>query len=1188
MPSLSKENNGAVKVDKNSNKTRRGHKGKHKIQNQFKLVGVNANGISSKFQSLDYIISEINPSVVCIQETKVKTVGKIKSKNSNNYTIFELVRKQSRGGGLAILVKPDLNPVWISEGDDVTEMLVVEVHIKELSIRIINCYGPQETDSIERKTLFWSRLQTEVNEAIDNNIAVIVQMDGNLHAGEQVIKGDPNKMNANGKLFSTFLDNNPSMVLVNSSDKCQGVITRQRTKGDKVEQAVLDYALVCNTLEPYLESMIIDEDRKYSLTSYLNGKMKNSDHFTEILTFDIDFKRQKPDRKEHFNFKNEECQRIFTEILNTENNLQKCFQESDDIDTQVENWFKELNKIFHRSFKKIRTNMKKIRETETSILLRRRSEIIQKIKKDSNNEDYKHELDDVIAELTKMVSKENRDKIFETFKALDQSERENFASNIWEIKKKEFPKVSTSVPSAKTDVNGRIVTDPNGIKKLYLETFTHRLRQRPIKEDFSDLFKLQQDLCRKRLINTLKEKSQEWSEKEVVETLKSLKNNKCSDPLGFVNEIFKPPVAGSDLVKSIKIMMNRIKDEVKVPELFRLKNISTIYKNKGSKSNLENDRGIFTSTVLNTILQKLIYGSIYEEVDSNLSDSNIGARKRKSIRNHTFIINGIINDTIATKKTNVDLAIMDYKTCFDAMSVDVTINDLYSVGVKNDLLNLINQCDARSSIAVKTPVGLTDRIDIMKIVAQGEVNSPLKCTVTVDNIAQQHTENLEEYLYKYKDKVPMPPLTFVDDTIGVSLCGTDSALTTAHLNAQTNMKKLQYGAQKCNKMHIGDNKVICPKNTIDTWIMEKETDTVESILEMVDKEGEMHEMETVSSSKYLGDVLQSNGRNDLNIKERITRGYAANNQIMMMLEDLTLGDYYFEAANILRNALLLSSLLSNCDAWYNVTKKEISCLESVDETLHRKIFAAHSKTPLELLYLESGNIPIRFILKSRRLNYLWYILHEDDNALLKTVFQAQCDKPVAGDWVKTVQEDMKDIELNMSFADIQKQSKDSFQTLVKNKVKTAAFTYLTKLQTTHSKSKQNQYNCLELQTYLKPGNNMTIQEKCFAFQARSRCIPVKCNFKIGLSDLKCRQCGTEDETQEHLMTCLALSDHSLTHQNTPEYSDIFSDDPKKIRIVARILQSKLKMLTNNLNNPCAHNSSAALDNNVNLLSNDLD
>ena len=46
--------------------------------------------------------------------------------------------------------------------------------------------------------------------------------------------------------------------------------------------------------------------------------------------------------------------------------------------------------------------------------------------------------------------------------------------------------------------------------------------------------------------------------------------------------------------------------------------------------------------------------------------------------------------------------------------------------------------------------------------------------------------------------------------------------------------------------------------------------------------------------------------------------------------------------------------ISNRDAWYNVTRKEISSLESVDETLIRKIFSAHSKIPLELLYLETG------------------------------------------------------------------------------------------------------------------------------------------------------------------------------------------------------------------------------------------
>ena len=109
----------------------------------------------------------------------------------------------------------------------------------------------------------------------------------------------------------------------------------------------------------------------------------------------------------------------------------------------------------------------------------------------------------------------------------------------------------------------------------------------------------------------------------------------------------------------------------------------------------------------------------------------------------------------------------------------------------------------------------------------------------------------------------------------------------------------------------------------------------------------------------------------------------------------------------------LSSFLSNSETWYDVTKKEISELESVDEILLRKIFSAHSKTPLETLYLESGNIPIRFILMSRRLNFLHYILNEDDESLLRTFFTAKRESPVKGDWVMMVTEDMKELGIDL-------------------------------------------------------------------------------------------------------------------------------------------------------------------------------
>ena len=73
-------------VQKKSN--RRGLKSNHKVQNKLKIVGVNSNGISSKFKSLDHIISELSPTVICLQETKMRRVGRIKSKNTQ--------RRQSR------------------------------------------------------------------------------------------------------------------------------------------------------------------------------------------------------------------------------------------------------------------------------------------------------------------------------------------------------------------------------------------------------------------------------------------------------------------------------------------------------------------------------------------------------------------------------------------------------------------------------------------------------------------------------------------------------------------------------------------------------------------------------------------------------------------------------------------------------------------------------------------------------------------------------------------------------------------------------------------------------------------------------------------------------------------------------------------------------------------------------------
>ena len=98
--------------------------------------------------------------------------------------------------------------------------------------------------------------------------------------------------------------------------------------------------------------------------------------------------------------------------------------------------------------------------------------------------------------------------------------------------------------------------------------------------------------------------------------------------------------------------MNRIKEEISIPEFMEFANIVTIYKGKGPKSSLKSDRGIFLVNIMRSILMKLIYQEKYPIVDKYMSDSQIGARREKNIRNHIFVINGITRLNCFNVKTN--------------------------------------------------------------------------------------------------------------------------------------------------------------------------------------------------------------------------------------------------------------------------------------------------------------------------------------------------------------------------------------------------------------------------------------------------------------------------------------------------------------------------------------------------------
>ena len=266
-----------------------------------------------------------------------------------------------------------------------------------------------------------------------------------------------------------------------------------------------------------------------------------------------------------------------------------------------------------------------------------------------------------------------------------------------------------------------------------------------MKPELMDMFFLKSELWKSRLEELMQNKSEPWKLKELNKVLKSLKNNKTKDPHGMINEIFKPGVIGPDLKNALLQLFNGMKSNLKIPDYMTLANISSLYKNRGSKFDMENQRGIFILTVLKKISDKLMFFD-------NMSDSNIGGRKERNIKNHLFMFYGIINSVINGNEDCIDIQIYDIIKCFDGLWLEDCLNDIFDTvpdANKNDKLALLYESNKKNMVAVNTALGMTERVNMANIVQQGGTWGPVLCSNSIDTLGKKcRDQGIHNYRYK--------------------------------------------------------------------------------------------------------------------------------------------------------------------------------------------------------------------------------------------------------------------------------------------------------------------------------------------------------------------------------------------------------------------------------------------------------
>jgi hypothetical protein len=417
---------------------------------------------------------------------------------------------------------------------------------------------------------------------------------------------------------------------------------------------------------------------------------------------------------------------------------------------------------------------------------------------------------------------------------------------------------------------------------------------------------------------------------------------------------------------------------------------------------------------------------------------------------------------------------------------------------------------------------MTERRNITNVIMQGTVWAGLQCTSERDTLGKASYEN--PYMYTGQVKIPM--LGMVDDVLTVTTCSNQSIVTNATVNTFMETSKLELAPTKCSQIHIGKKCETCPKLFVHKEPMKKS-----------------------SKEKYLGDYISENGKIQDTINDRISRAWAYLSEIKAILSEMPLGKRKIETGLILREAMFVNGVCFNSEAWHGVKATQIAQLEVVDHQLLRVILGAHAKTAVEFLYLETGAIPLRFIISSRRLNYHKHIIDRNETELIKRVYREQLKNTTKGDWIELLKDDFKTINKEMNEAEIKNKTKTEYKMYIKKEIKEATFKYLRKLQEGHTKVKEIKYTNMKVQEYLK--SHMKNDHKELLMAVRSKMVrTIQNNFKNHNQEARmCPLCKESPDSQEHCMACPIIINGLSDKMDHISYEHAFAELPEQLNFI---------------------------------------
>ena len=874
-------------------------KSTRKHNKPIKVVSLNANGIISKKLDIELIIHDHKPDIICCQETHLNSSIKSSELFNNSYTVYRKDR-DCRGGGVCIAVSNDILASPCPELDTDTESVWIKIQVAgHKLLHICSFYRPpsEKGEYIDRLR---PALETLSKKYCKKDLPHVV------------VCGDFNfpQIDWESLLPVSNCSGNLLLELANDFNLSQLVQSPTRKDVNSGAENILD--LVFSTHRSLISNLLVGEQiSDHSMIGFnVNSNLKVAVKSPRKIY--IYSKGNYQAMKEEFN--------LFSS--NYRHNANNASVE--------ENWC---------AFK-------------SKILMLANKHIPNKVVSDSNrpawlNRQVKH-LMNIRNRLAKKVKHNNStdaiNKLRQARKNVKNAIKEshnNYVKSIIGGNNKNLSRFYKYINSKRTD--GNYIPPINSINNNDQLT-GNADKANEFNKFFSSVFTDEPsdntpELEMNATVSSMPDIN--VTENGVYNLLVGLDPNKASGPDGIAPRILIE--LASEISPVLTHLFNQSLQTGQVPTDWRQANVTPIFK-KGSRDKVQNYRPVSLTSISCKILEHILYSNIINHLEKSnlLCHQQHGFRKGHSCETQLI---GAFNDwaTVLNKKSQTDVAVLDFSKAFDVVPHKRLASKLFAYGVRGNTLNWISQFLSNRQQRVHINSACSNWAPVLSGVPQGTVLGPLLFLIYINDIVRN---------------IDCTIRLFADDCIVYKEINsiTDCKVLQNDLNKLQDWQQtwlMKFNVEKCNVIRITNRKS-------------------NKIIHRYSMNGNV--LSETNTCTYLGITIEANLKWHAHSANAI---HKANNVLGLLRRNI--GSCSSETKTLAYNTLVRPCLEYATAAWDPHLKTHIDGIEMVQRRAARFVKSDYRRTTSVSAILRDLKWPT---LESRRTLNRLKILHNSINGVL--------------------------------------------------------------------------------------------------------------------------------------------------------------------------------------------------------------